>query len=1123
MPTYSPPFLSSWPRIHLAILCGVLWVFQLTAADFTQPEPLQPEVAEASGEAAEAMEGIRIPAGWTIQLFAAEPDVANVVAFDIDNRGRIFACESFRQNRGVTDNRAHDDQWLLADLAAETVQDRIDYHKRLLGEAAVTYAQHDDRIRRLEDSDGDGKVDQSYVVVNGFNHIEEGTGAGVLARGNELYYTCIPKLWKLIDKDDNGIADERIAMSDGYGVRVAFRGHDMHGLVIGPDGRLYFSIGDRGYHVTTDDGRVLADPNSGAVFRCELDGTNLEVFATGLRNPQELAFNDVGELFSVDNNSDSGDMARIVQIVEGGDTGWRMHYQYLPDRGPFNREKLWEPFHQEQPAYIVPPITNFTDGPSGLAYYPGTGFGDQLKDNFLICDFRGGPANSGIRSFRLEAAGAFYQLAEDSDPIWTVLATDAAFGPDGALYVSDWVDGWNGLGKGRIYRISDPQHSNTPIVKEVQRLLASDWKKRTSEQLNDDIGHVDRRIRYEAQWELARRADEETLVSIAADQQRLPLARLHAIWGSDQIARSHREKTAKVVDANRGLLESEQPIIRAAAAKLAGERGDDGALESLRKMLDDSEATVRYQAAVALSKLKDKTAFGSIVKLLATNDNQDPMIRHAGILYLHAFGNAEQIAELSKHKNVSVRRAAVVALRRLKSQQISLFLADSSSLVSGEAARGIYDAPIPVAMKDLAGLIEGLKSKDIEFVRRILNANFRLGGREAAENLADFAGRPANDTQLRIEALEMLESWSKPDPRDRILNAYRPLKPREQAEAAKAIAPQIDTLMASESSVREKAIDVAAQLGVKKIVPMLVQRIVDDQLSATSRANSLEALTRLDKAKAVNLARQVKMVPPNDLLITALRTLSLFDSKESLPRFIEATQSRDTRVSQLGWDILAKQDHPDALASIVAGVQAYLDGSLPSNVHLNVLEAAQNKLDGTLQDALLEHNRTLAEADTLANWLTSLDGGDEAAGKKIFFEKTQLSCVRCHKVDRAGGEVGPVLTVIGKEKDRRYLLEAICLPDAKIAKGFETAVIANEDGQVFTGIVKSENDDYVELIQNDGAQQRILLDEIVARRKGKSSMPDDLTKFMTPRELRDLVAYLASLKVDPRDVAEETE
>lgn len=86
-----------------------------------------------------------------------------------------------------------------------------------------------------------------------------------------------------------------------------------------------------------------------------------------------MAFNEHGDLFTVDNNSDSGDRARLVHLVEGMDAGWRMSYQYLPDRGPFNREKIWHTKNAEQPASIVPPLTHLSDGPSGLVRYPGTG------------------------------------------------------------------------------------------------------------------------------------------------------------------------------------------------------------------------------------------------------------------------------------------------------------------------------------------------------------------------------------------------------------------------------------------------------------------------------------------------------------------------------------------------------------------------------------------------------------------------------------------------------------------------------------------------------------------------------------------------------------------------------
>ena len=264
------------------------------------------------------------------------------------------------------------------------------------------------------------------------------------------------------------------------------------------------------------------------------------------------------------------------------------------------------------------------------------------------------------------------------------------------------------------------------------------------------------------------------------------------------------------------------------------------------------------------------------------------------------------------------------------------------------------------------------------------------------------------------------------------------------------------------------------------------------------------------------------MLPATELSRAALRVLATLDAKGSLDKFIEATGSRNVRVRQLGWDILANIKEPKATETIVNAVNRYLDGSLPADVHLNVLQAAEGRLPEELSEAVANHKRAKAESDPLAPWLVSLEGGDAAVGAAIFTNKTEVSCQRCHKVDRGGGDVGPNLTTIGKHRDRRYLLESICLPDAQIAKGFETAVILNDSGQLFTGIVKTENDEYFELIQNDGSQQRIFQEEIIDRKKGKSSMPADLVKQLSPRELRHLVAYLASLKVDSRS-ADDTE
>ena len=180
--------------------------------------------------------------------------------------------------QGNEDNRDHETR-IDDDLAAQTVDDRLAYFKKHLGAEIEEYSKHEDRLRLLIDRDGDGRADVSTVFKDGFNGVLEGTGADVLARNGTIYYTCIPRLWTLRDDDDDGRADQQRVLHEGFGVRVAFRGHDLHGLCLGPDGRIYFSIGDRGFNVKAGakEQPALANPETGAVFRCEQNGDGLEV------------------------------------------------------------------------------------------------------------------------------------------------------------------------------------------------------------------------------------------------------------------------------------------------------------------------------------------------------------------------------------------------------------------------------------------------------------------------------------------------------------------------------------------------------------------------------------------------------------------------------------------------------------------------------------------------------------------------------------------------------------------------------------------------------------------------------------------------------------------------------
>ena len=177
-------------------------------------------------------------------------------------------------------------------------------------------------------------------------------------------------------------------------------------------------------------------------------------------------------------------------------------------------------------------------------------------------------------------------------------------------------------------------------------------------------------------------------------------------------------------------------------------------------------------------------------------------------------------------------------------------------------------------------------------------------------------------------------------------------------------------------------------------------------------------------------------------------------------------------------------------------------------IRLDVRVAAKSSAAETVKQAIARYESELDPNDITAGFLDSLEGGNASRGKKIFFERTQVSCVRCHKFDGRGGDVGPVLDKLGLEKDRKYLLEAIVKPNAAIAKNFESLTIVDFDGIITTGIVKTNNDKLVELLTAEGKFVKIAKEDIDFQKQSKSPMPEDLVKHLSLDDVRDLVEFL---------------
>ncbi|HEV3146906.1 MAG TPA: PVC-type heme-binding CxxCH protein [Gemmataceae bacterium] len=1094
------------------------------AADPPAPE-YKPFVAPASDEGQKAIKQFRLPAGVEVKLWAAEPLMANPVAFCFDEKGRCFLAETFRLHHGVTDNRSHMN-WLDDDIACRTVADRVAMYKKYAKEKfASTYEKEHDRIRLIEDTKGAGVADKATVFADGFHLAEDGLGAGVLAHHGNLYYTCIPNLWLLKDTKGAGKADERDILATGFGVHVAFLGHDLHGLRIGPDGRLYFSCGDRGFNVKTKEGRQLFVPDCGAVLRCDLDGSNLEVVHTGLRNPQKLAFDQYGNLFTCDNNSDSGDQVRLVQIVEGGDSGWRMSYQYgtvMSDRGPFNAERIWH--LQDQPLYIVPPLAHIASGPSGFCFnYGCTSLPEKYRDHFFLCDFRGGSTNSGVWSFAVKPKGASYEFVDREQFIWSILCTDCEFGPDGGLYVSDWVHGWDCTGKGRIYRFADPAAEKKNGAAEVNRLLADGFDKRSLDELAKLLVHPDMRVRQEAQFALASKGKNAIPVfARVAKSSKNMLARCHAIWGLGQLGRKFPEAGEAVFE------QAHHPVpeIRIQAARVLRDFHSESVL---RAMLEDADPRVAFEAALSISHLPADFSgpegahlmnlaqtHRAAVELLRRNADKDGYLRHAAVMILQTYP-----PELLKHsyddESPSVRLGVVLALRRQKHPDIARFLNDSDPRLALEAARAIHDVPIPEGMPALAALIT--KSNSNEFwLWRVLNANFRLGEKKNAEAVADFACRTDVPEKLRIDAVKMLGDWTKPSNRDRLTGLYRLLPPRDPQIGADALRTHLGGIFGGSDKLRKEAAVVAAKLGIKEVGKILQDMVANNHESSAAKIEALKALDQL-KDSHLNEVLASAIKSSDAKLRAEARSMTVRRQPEQAVALLEPILEKGTVVEQqAALADLASLRTNEAGALLARWLDKLLAGQVARELRLDLLLAANQRQNAGIPKKLkaIEDAR-LRSSDPIAPWSETLYGGDAEKGKNIFLNKAEVTCVKCHKLNGTGGDVGPELAGIGAKQTREYLLESIVFPDAKIAKGYDSVVLELTNGKTVTGVLKSEDDKEVKIMTAEGVPLTIDKNKIEERRRGKSPMPDDLHQKLTKRELRDLIEFLADLKTEHVD------
>lgn len=1023
----------------------------------------------------------------SIKLWAAKGLMQSPVAVCLDWKGNLYVAESERAGTAVNDTRnlGHLNA-VEEDLKLKRVEDRLAQINRWTAQGAFDkdyFTRTEDRIRLVRDSDGDGTADKSSVFAGGFNAPLDGIGAGVLwtpspgapagsAGGpGAVFYTCIPNLWKLPAAPDGLSAASRESLSYGYGIRWCFFGHDLHGLVMGPDGRLYFSMGDRGFNVTTKEGAQLEGPDRGGVFRCWPDGTGLELFHQGLRNPQCLAFNDLGDLFTGDNNCDSGDRARAVFVAEQGDSGWRQDVQSLPSRGPWNRESIWKTLADvpgatpdgglgalDRPACFLPPIEYLGDGPSGLRAYPGVGESHDYDGHLFMVDFYGSGAK--IHAFKPAPNGAGFGMGRNVVYYQGVTVTDIAFGYDGRLYMADWGGGWSPNLNGVVLVAQNDgvlaDKAEAAAVAEVKAIFTAGFAHRQDAELIALLPSRDSRVRLEAQHELARRDGAlPALTALAKDAAAPTLARIHAIWAVGEIARRKPASAAGLAP----VLADPDPELRAQAVKTLGDQAWDAAagapVAKYVELLADPAPRVRREAALAVGKHAGPDAIGPVVAMLAQAKNADPVLRNAGAYALSKIAPASALAGVADGKPPAVRLAVVLALRRLWSPDLAAFLDDPDPAVAVEAARAVYDLRLDEGLDKLASMLSPNLPKPLHiepFLRRALAANVLLGSPDAAERLLAFAADASADKDLRALALDRVVGWDKPLKREDVWGNWADLPARSAADAGAAVRARIAPVLASladKPDLLAKAKTLEARYSLSEAD--LLARVNDHARPDNERLAILDELARVSPEKAAAACDAILNGEGGALVATGLLRSRAEEvlaksnpaaAAEHLAKSVEQGPAPDRQRSVKLIGALAAAGNPKADALLLDLTTRLRANELDDALALEIYEAAADlgkKNADAPAWAAMKPIGTVGNRPAGFSTILLREGGDPAKGRELFLHHSSAECVRCHTADGlgvVGGNAGPNLSAVGRRLAPSKLVESMIEPGAEISAGF---------------------------------------------------------------------------------------
>ena len=522
--------------------------------------------ADGPRSAEETVAALKVYDDLHVEVFASEPMITNPTNITVDERGRVWVCDvmNYRGNLG----------------------------KRPEG----------DRILVLEDTDGDGRADRSTVFYQGH---DVDSALGICVLGKRVIVSCSPDVFVLTDEDGDGKADKKELLYTKTGIPQ--HDHTAHAFVFGPDGHLYWNIGNENQGVFDKQGEPVVDIfgrqvlnngdpyRQGMAFRQNLAGDQFEVLAYNLRNSYELTVDAFGDVWFTDNDDDGNASTRFCYTLKGGNYGYT---DELTGQGwkAGNRTGMSEQvsrrhWHQNDPG-SVPNVLDLGSGsPSGIEVYEGRLLPESLRGGIVHCE----PGHNVVRVYLPNAEGAGYtaetlELIDGRGDQW-FRPVDVATAPDGSLMIADWYDPGVGghrqadLDRGRIYRVAPAGHAyqcNAPNLEDPARACHA-------------LCSGNQSVRFLAWTALADwgRAAEPALENLSRSETASDRAR--AFWLLTRLSLNGPEYL------NRAASDSD-PRVRAAAARMTAQVREPIAQTVMEKLAGDSSAQVRRAVAIELRR-----------------------------------------------------------------------------------------------------------------------------------------------------------------------------------------------------------------------------------------------------------------------------------------------------------------------------------------------------------------------------------------------------------------------------------------------------------------------------------------------------------------------------------------